>query len=207
MNDLIESLVDDIDDEPKTSSLLIAEKFNKKHKNVLRIIENLSCSEDFWRLNFEPRNYEYQTGKNQIRQEKMYHITKDGFSMLVMGFTGKEAMIWKENFINAFNALIAELEMINIALHAQKQKALFQSEKYWFGKFPHWELVRTLCLEGLTNVAIAQKLNISPSRVSRAIINMIKVGLIDPLKRLNARYQAHTAQKMAQLPLFANWGS
>lgn len=85
----------------KTTSRVIAEKFGKLHKNVLRDIKNLECSAEFNELNFEP--VEYMDGKGEPRTE--YSVTRDGFTFLAMGFTGKEAAAWKEKFIAAFNMM------------------------------------------------------------------------------------------------------
>ena len=82
-----------------TTSLAIAEYFGKLHRNILRSIEQLDCSEEFGVLNFEQSSYLNQQGK----QQPMYHITKDGFIFLVMGFTGKEAARIEEAYIRAFN--------------------------------------------------------------------------------------------------------
>lgn len=82
-----------------TTSLIVAEVFGKEHKNVLRDIENLSCSEDFNRLNFERITY-YDV---RNREQTAYEMTKDGFSFLVMGYTGSKAGEFKEKFINEFN--------------------------------------------------------------------------------------------------------
>ena len=86
---------------------MIAEKFEKEHKNVLRDIQNLTASldQDFTKLNFELSAYKDSTG----RTLPMYNLTRDGFSLLVMGFTGEKALQWKVAFINAFNAMEAQL--------------------------------------------------------------------------------------------------
>lgn len=73
---------------PVTNSLLVAEKFEKNHSHVLRDIENLSCSKEFRESNFGLSSYISQ----QNKELPMYIMTKDGFSLLVMGFTGKEAL-------------------------------------------------------------------------------------------------------------------
>lgn len=85
--------------ESVTTSLIVAEVFGKNHKNVLADIYNLSCSEDFRRLNFQPSSYT----SIQNKQMPMYEITKDGFSFLVMGYTGERAGQFKETFITEFN--------------------------------------------------------------------------------------------------------
>lgn len=103
MSEIIELTV--TNGQPTTTSLAIAERFGKQHKNVLQSIENLECSEAFTELNFQPSAYKDSTG----RALPMYAITKDGFMFLCMGFTGKEAAAWKERFIAAFNVMERQL--------------------------------------------------------------------------------------------------
>lgn len=82
-----------------TTSLLIAEIFGKNHKEVLRDIKNLDCPEDFNRRNFALISYL----DSMNREQKAYEMTKDGFSFLVMGYTGAKAATFKVDFINEFN--------------------------------------------------------------------------------------------------------
>lgn len=89
----------------RTSSLIIADKFEKLHKNVIRDIRQLEVPDEFNRLNFEP--VEYEDCKGETRPS--YNITRDGFVILVMGFTGAKAMHWKLKFLEAFNRMEAEL--------------------------------------------------------------------------------------------------
>lgn len=88
-----------------TTSRIIAEKFGKQHKDVLRAIRNLDCSPEFNERNFAPFKNNDLTGETTSH----YEMTRDGFTFLVMGFTGKEAAIWKEKFIAAFNAMEEQL--------------------------------------------------------------------------------------------------
>lgn len=92
------------------TSLQVAEHFGKRHTHVLRSIRNLQVSEEFSRLNFGPRDYFDERGKVQ----PMYDITRDGFAMLAMGFTGKEAARWKEAYISTFNAMEAKLRALYV---------------------------------------------------------------------------------------------
>ena len=102
----VENIVESDGSSMFTTSLIIAEIFEKEHKNVLRDIENLECSEDFHRLNFEHTPYVHpQNGQTY----PAYRLTRDGFAFLAMGFTGKKAAAWKEKFLEAFNAMEAEL--------------------------------------------------------------------------------------------------
>lgn len=84
-----------------TTSRKIAETFGKQHAHVLRDIQNLECSKEFNESNFGLVNYKDQKG--ELRPE--YLITRDGFSFLAMGFTGKKASEFKEMYIKAFNAM------------------------------------------------------------------------------------------------------
>jgi Rha family phage regulatory protein len=97
-----------VDGQPMTSSLEIAEHFGKRHKNVIQSIENLitNCPDsEFSQLNFQPAEYLDAQKKPRIE----YRLTHDGFAFLAMRFTGKEAMAWQIAFLQAFNALEAEL--------------------------------------------------------------------------------------------------
>jgi Rha family phage regulatory protein len=87
--------------EPMTTSLVIAEKFGKRHGTVLRAIRNLDCPAYFNARNFV--SVEYLDAKGERRP--YYEITRDGFAFLAMGFTGKEAAAWKIKFLEAFNAM------------------------------------------------------------------------------------------------------
>lgn len=94
------TLVNDI---PVVSSTVVAERFGKRHKHVLQSIRNITkdLPEDFTEPNFWPSKYKDDTG----RTLPAFNLTRDAFSLLVMGFTGHEAMRWKMNFITAFNGL------------------------------------------------------------------------------------------------------
>lgn len=88
-----------------TTSLQVAKSFEKAHKHVLRAIDNLDCSDEFRNKNFMKENIINSRG----RQYESYSITRDGFSFLCMGFTGKKAAKWKELFIEAFNMMESKL--------------------------------------------------------------------------------------------------
>lgn len=93
------------DGKPTTTSRVIAEAFGMSHKNVIQAIENLECSEQFSRLNFQQSDF--TNTRNRTYQE--YLITEAGAMRLVMGFTGSKAAAVKEHFIEAFQAMQAKL--------------------------------------------------------------------------------------------------
>lgn len=86
-----------------TTSLIVAQVFGKEHGKVCRDIESLSCSKMFRDANFGCSLYLRDLPNGGSKQERFYEITKDGFSFLVMGYTGEKAGQFKETFIFEFN--------------------------------------------------------------------------------------------------------
>lgn len=101
-------LVSMVNGTPTTSSILVARVFGKRHDHVLRDIEKIKAqvSENFSQPNFGAANYLDAQGKNRL----MYLLTRDAFTLLAMGYTGKEAMQFKVKYIEAFNAMEEELK-------------------------------------------------------------------------------------------------
>lgn len=97
-------------------SLQVAESFNKRHSYILDIIAKLTepkngLSENFIQTNFSLSNYKDFSGK----QNKMYLLTKDGFAMIVMGFTGKKALRFKEEYIKRFDLMEKFIQSLQTA--------------------------------------------------------------------------------------------
>ena len=87
-----------------TTSLIVAEFFGKEHYRVLRAIDQLECSKEFRAANFGVSSYTKKNG-NVTKEYPMYYLTRDGFTFLAMGFTGKVAAKFKEDYIEAFNRM------------------------------------------------------------------------------------------------------
>ena len=87
-----------------TTSYLVAETFGKAHKRVLEDIDRLGCSDGFREPNFGLSLKLRELPNGGHKEERFYVITKDGFTLLAMGYTGKKAMLFKEKYIAAFNA-------------------------------------------------------------------------------------------------------
>lgn len=121
------------------SSRVVAYDFDKQHKHVLEAIENLikdmGVAEKSADLFIESK---YQHPQNK-QWYKEYLLTRDGFSLLVMGFTGKEALQWKLQYIEAFNKMEEQIkqashnpyanlspELQSIIMLDQKQQMLEQ---------------------------------------------------------------------------------
>jgi len=99
-------------DRPVTDSLTVADTFGKEHKHVMRDIKELGCSEEFGRSNFGLSSYTSAQGKNLPK----YIMTEQGFTLVVMGYTGKEAMQFKEAYITEFERMREQLSQAQTAV-------------------------------------------------------------------------------------------
>lgn len=113
-----------VDGEVFTTSLDIAAVFEKRHADIISKIAELPA-DDFNERNFSLVKYQDQKGEFR----PMYKIARDGFSLLVMGFTGEKAYKWKIEFINAFNKMEAIIKNGGIANDKFTQVLTALSEK------------------------------------------------------------------------------
>lgn len=117
MNDIILSTQNG---EPVASSREVAKRFGKNHRDVLRAIEDIL--EGVRKIAQTPKDITAQncavtqmffkseyTHPQNHQKYPMYLMNRDGFSLLAMGFTGKEAVQWKLKYISAFNAMEKQL--------------------------------------------------------------------------------------------------
>lgn len=104
MNDLV---FKGQNDQVLTNSLLVAEKFGKEHSDVLKAIDALVCkmSENQCKGYFSDSSVEIVQPNGGVRHSRVVVMNRDGFTLLVMGFTGKKAMNFKIEYIAAFNAM------------------------------------------------------------------------------------------------------
>ncbi|MGN7403504.1 Rha family transcriptional regulator [Cytobacillus praedii] len=89
-----------------TDSLTVAEVFKKEHARVMRDIRELGCSEEFRVGNFAESTYV----NSQNKEMPKYSMSKKGFTLLAMGYTGKEAMKFKEAYIEEFERMESQLK-------------------------------------------------------------------------------------------------
>ena len=92
---------------PATTSLEVAKFFGKQHQHVMRSIDDLRSNtpESFSASNFGRAEYSDEQGKPR----PMFILYRDGFMLLVMGYTGKKALAMKLAYIEAFNRMEEEL--------------------------------------------------------------------------------------------------
>ena len=164
---------------PTTTSLKVAEVFGKQHKDLLKKLQALECSGDFTERNFALSEYTDPTG----RKLPMYEMTRDGWTFLVMGFTGKKAAQFKERFIAAFNAMEAALKersmeidyrkaavelAKNILVYDARQEELEARVVEMTPKVKNYE--RFMDSEGLFNLRNSAKaLGVGPNRMTLAL--------------------------------------
>lgn len=96
----------DTNDTARVDSLFVAEFFEKRHDHVIRDIRKITApksglSDNFIQSNFKADSYKDSTG----RKLPCYFMTRDGFTMLVMGYSGQKAMKFKELYIRRFNEM------------------------------------------------------------------------------------------------------
>lgn len=113
MSDLINITVQN--GQAVVTSLEIAQRFGKQHKNVLQSIASITAENSALTQMFFQTTYTTGTGKPY----PMYLMNRDGFSLLAMGFTGKEALEWKIKYITAFNQMEQQLRSGASALDAR----------------------------------------------------------------------------------------
>jgi Rha family phage regulatory protein len=110
MSDSFEKFILLSGDEPVTTSKFVAEAFGKRHDNVLQKIEEIltQVPDFFGKLNFKETKELWTNNLGFQVSSKSFELTKDGFMLLVMGFTGAKAMSVKVGYIAAFNHLLEQ---------------------------------------------------------------------------------------------------
>lgn len=106
----MESLVKVENNQIVTDSRSVAEHFGKRHNDVTEVIRKLLATEKSVTKMFHESRFEYRG-----QEFPMYLMNRDGFSLLVMGFTGKKALEWKLKYIDAFNEMEKKLKEAPVA--------------------------------------------------------------------------------------------
>lgn len=152
---------------PAVLSTEIARHFQKRHSHILREIDRLRSilPKSFHQPNFGLMSTDVKIGNGATRQERAYLLTRDALSLLVMGMTGKAAIMWKLRYIEAFNALeAAALEnRAELAREAAYRQGLDEGTS-----FPMLELGRKAAyLAGLKEADRIWRRNNSPRALAR----------------------------------------
>ncbi len=153
------------------TSLEIAKRFSKSHDRVLKDIRNTAqtCSKTFSLVNFDESTYQNSRGK----EYPMFNLTRDGFAMVAMSFTGPEAVRWKEAFLLAFNTMEAEIQRRNLRDGRFEQMNLFPDLMDTIG-----DARKTLTVTGALTILGYEGLMI-PLVTRDQLVRMLKRGQLD----------------------------
>lgn len=128
MNDLVIMQ----DQQAVTTSLKVAEVFDKKHQHVMEAIRNLTAENSTVENSTVEKMFEKSSYINlQKHEQPMYYMNRDGFSLLAMGFTGKKALSFKLKYIEAFNKMenfIKQRNAISIDSSLEHEKLAYKRE-------------------------------------------------------------------------------
>ena len=188
MNELL-PMITERDGIPVTTSRAVAEQFGKQHKNVIRDIETLisqlkiePATADFAELNFIQIDQPDAQGKPR----PAYLLTRDGFTLLAMGFTGAKAVQFKVAYINAFNRMERLIRGGGVSAPAPALKSIER---------------RLEALEQATGAQIADQIAQSGQDVLIFSLEMARDELI--AKTAYKVYAEYTAHPLARLTLWS----
>lgn len=166
------------------TSRQVSDEFEKRHANVLRDIEELDCSDEFRRLNFELSSYKNEQNKKQPE----ILMTKDGFSFLAMGYRGKKAARFKEAYIRRFNEMELFINSLNAARleHPAFTRAIVdaheQPKHYHFSNEAN--MINRIVL-GMNAKQYRLENNIEPKTSIRPYLSLEQIKAIEELQRVD----------------------
>lgn len=143
-------LINIINDEVVTTSLQVAEYFEKRHDRVLRAIENL--------IEGLPKNGEtyfhksYRIDEQNNQSYPFFYINRDGFSLLAMGFTGRKALKWKLKYIEAFNQMEKHINFLKADKQIQKNAMEFLHNNLDMPMKKHYCKANTIANKAVSNM-------------------------------------------------------
>ena len=176
-------------DTARVNSLFVAKSFEKQHFHVLRDIEKLTesksgLSENFIKTNFTSDTYKDKTG----RKLPCYEMTRDGFTMLVMGYTGAKAMRFKELYIKRFNEMERFIKTLVMArkdypLLTENVKLLHENPKpYHFSN--EWDMINRIVL-GMSAKQFRTIHNIEKGTSIRPYLTEQQIEWIEQLQKVD----------------------
>lgn len=167
-------LVKVVNNQLVTDSRQVAEAFGKEHGKVLRSIDNLVSQNRLTKNMFLEQTNEYRG-----RTFRHYLMNRDGFSLLVMGFTGKEALDWKIKYINAFNEMEKELrEFSSPALPDFSDPVI--AARAWADQYEARRKAEKTIEENKPKIVLAESIEVSDTDISiGALAKILKQNGVD----------------------------
>lgn len=180
------------------SSKQVAKRFGKLHKDVLESIRQILVAENSATNFYEETTFDYRGRKFPI-----YLMDKDGFSLLVMGFTGKEALEWKIKYIKAFNAMEQEIQ------HKEYQASLAKSSENALLRKKVEQLKKDkFDISIQVDLAIRERRNLETElEIQEKVINNIKKAYIEKFEKdknniTNTEMDEWNKMRLAQLEVY-----
>nr|DAU32565.1 MAG TPA: regulatory protein [Caudoviricetes sp.] len=173
----------------RVDSLYVAEFFEKNHKEVLRDIRNIVAPNSGLSKEFAERNFALGSYKDKQNQKRpCYYLTRDGFTILVMGYTGKKALRFKELYIRRFNEmeeLIKSLvkARIEFPLLTENIKLLHEKPKpYHFSN--ECDMINRIVL-GKSAKQFRLENNLEKGTSIRPYLTEVQINLIEKLQKVD----------------------
>ncbi|HNX81953.1 MAG TPA: Rha family transcriptional regulator [Candidatus Omnitrophota bacterium] len=170
------------------SSRDVARLFEKEHKHIMEAIREKiipDASIEFSRSNFRPSKFKDPRGKTQPE----YLLNRKSFSMVVMGFTGKRAMKFKEAYIEAFEQMATVIDTRKLSKAGYREMTSAVSQ--YIGKDPRMfakeaDMINQIVL-GMKAADFRAVHNIDDSGFTRDSVVQSKLNALDRAQRLNAQ--------------------
>lgn len=168
-------LVKVVNNQLVTDSRQVAEAFGKRHNNVIATVRGLLKNKDTQQMFYETTSHNEQNGQDY----KMYLMNRDGFSLLVMGFTGPEALEWKIKYINAFNEMEKKLqESSSPALPDFSDPVI--AARAWADQYEARRKAEKAIEENKPKVVLAESIEVSDTDISiGALAKILKQNGVD----------------------------
>ena len=175
--------------EALVDSRFVADVFDKKHKHVLRDLKKITepksgLSEEFVNNNFKKSEYQDSTG----RKLPCYFLTRDGFTVLVMGYLGEKAMHFKELYIRRFNEMEEQIRCLQSLREQHPQLTDAIKSVHEKPKFYHYssemDMLNKIAL-GMTAKEFRKLKNIPENKPIRPYMTSYEVALLDRLQNFD----------------------
>lgn len=169
-----------------TSSRDLARVFEKEHAKVIRAIEGVIADADkkWTDANFGVSTYKDQSGK----KNKQYRMTRKGFSLVAMGFTGKKAMEFKVAYIEAFEFMSEFITSRILAKHGYREMSSAVAKHLGSGQYVFAEEANRVnrAVLGMTSAEFHEIHGLKRGETPRDAVAKAKLDELDAAQRLNA---------------------
>lgn len=192
--------------QPLTNSVLVAEKFDKLHRNIIQTLRKLTAENSAVRTMFVETTY-----LNEKQQEQpMFVMNRDGFTLLAMGFTGKKALQFKLDYIEAFNKMeqiVRQPQVLSSPIDATILKQLVETTQVMAAQISQMQVElnkqRTLLSEPKQIIPVqplsvgfnTKEKRISPRQIPYFTVKKMAIELGVTSKQLNAVLELEDIQR------------